>query len=320
MRDEYLPLRPLRPSAVLREYTLRRLWSRRGLSFPISASSGPLIATPSGDWKSPLPKAAASYRLCRNYTEEQVCNWAVPVTDAEPESPLCRSCRLTRVIPDLAHPDRRQAWYRLEIAKRRLVVTLLALRLPLVGRDDDPEHGLAFEFKADPADPSEPRVLTGHAQGVITVNLAEADDAERERRRTAMREPYRTLLGTHASRKRTLLLGAPDPGAAAARRVPPPVRRRSARLRHRAGHLPSAGGAGRLAGAIRQRVRQRPPVGGLGRNLGALPPHARRARNRAGVRHVAAAETIRRAVDARRSTGVFDAAAVRSAPRELVWR
>ena len=38
-------------------------------------------------------------------------------------------------------------------------------------------------------------VLTGHADGVITVNIAEADDAERERRRTAMREPYRTLLG-----------------------------------------------------------------------------------------------------------------------------
>jgi hypothetical protein len=30
---------------------------------------------------------------------------------------------------------------------------------------------------------------------VITVNLAEADDAERERRRLAMHEPYRTLLG-----------------------------------------------------------------------------------------------------------------------------
>ena len=38
-------------------------------------------------------------------------------------------------------------------------------------------------------------MLTGHADGVITVNIAEADDAERERRRTAMHEPYRTLLG-----------------------------------------------------------------------------------------------------------------------------
>ena len=37
--------------------------------------------------------------------------------------------------------------------------------------------------------------MTGHADGLITVNIAEADDAERERRRTAMHEPYRTLLG-----------------------------------------------------------------------------------------------------------------------------
>jgi hypothetical protein len=38
-------------------------------------------------------------------------------------------------------------------------------------------------------------VLTGHADGVITVNVAEADDAEREKRRVSMHEPYRTLLG-----------------------------------------------------------------------------------------------------------------------------
>ena len=38
-------------------------------------------------------------------------------------------------------------------------------------------------------------MLTGHADGVITINIAEADDAERERRRTALDEPYRTLLG-----------------------------------------------------------------------------------------------------------------------------
>src|SRR6476646_1221741 len=140
---------------------------------------GSLDPDAAGAWKSPLPAAAASYRLCRNYTEEQVCNWAVPAINGEPGSELCASCRLTRVIPDLTSVDHRPAWYRLEVAKRRLLVTLLALGLPVVGREDDPEHGLAFEFKADPEDPSEPRVLTGHAQGIITVNLAEADDAER---------------------------------------------------------------------------------------------------------------------------------------------
>jgi hypothetical protein len=37
--------------------------------------------------------------------------------------------------------------------------------------------------------------MTGHDNGLITINLAEADDAERERRRGQMGEPYRTLLG-----------------------------------------------------------------------------------------------------------------------------
>jgi hypothetical protein len=38
-------------------------------------------------------------------------------------------------------------------------------------------------------------VVTGHANGLITISLAEADDAERERQRHRMAEPYRTLLG-----------------------------------------------------------------------------------------------------------------------------
>ena len=38
-------------------------------------------------------------------------------------------------------------------------------------------------------------VKTGHENGVITVNIAEADEDEREHRRLAMHEPYRTLVG-----------------------------------------------------------------------------------------------------------------------------
>ena len=138
---------------------------------------------PAGDrpLESPLPRAEGRrYRLCRNYTEHNVCNWAVPADDP---NPLCSSCRLTRVIPDLDAAGHQAAWYKLEVAKRRLVYTPAALRLPVAERDDDPERGLAFEFLADPDDPAAPRVLTGHADGVITINIAEADDAERERRR-----------------------------------------------------------------------------------------------------------------------------------------
>jgi hypothetical protein len=99
------------------------------------------------------------------------------------------------VIPDLGRDGAKAAWYKLEVAKRRLVYNLMMLGLPLLNRSDDPEHGLAFEFLADHDEPEQKPVLTGHARGVITINIAEADDAERERRRVAMHEPYRTLLG-----------------------------------------------------------------------------------------------------------------------------
>jgi hypothetical protein len=146
---------------------------------------------PEGLWRSPLGAAAGiAYRLCKNYADEQVCNWAV---SAEDPNPLCISCRLTRVIPDLTQGNHRLAWYKLETAKRRLIFTLLRLRLPIFTREEDPQNGLAFEFKADA--PDGPPVLTGHAAGVITINVAEADDAERERRRTSLHEPYRTLAG-----------------------------------------------------------------------------------------------------------------------------
>jgi len=145
---------------------------------------------PDGTWRSAVPEAGERlYRLCKNYTDEQVCNWAVPSWD--PQS-LCLSCRLTRAIPDLSHNGHRQAWYRLEVAKRRVLFTLLQFELPLRSREEDPEQGLTFEFKADVG---EEEVTTGHSNGVITVNVAEADDVERERQKKAVHEPYRTLVG-----------------------------------------------------------------------------------------------------------------------------
>jgi hypothetical protein len=144
-------------------------------------------------WRTPIERAAGrTYRLCENYSVHDVCNWAVPGDDPHD---LCASCRLTRVIPDLSRPEHKPAWYRLEVAKRRLVYTLAALKLPLRSKADDPERGLAYEFLADPVEPSAPRVLTGHSGGVITINVAEADDPEREKRRVQLHEPYRTLLG-----------------------------------------------------------------------------------------------------------------------------
>jgi hypothetical protein len=136
--------------------------------------------------------ARTEYRLCANYTAYDVCNWAVSASDG---NPLCLSCRLTRVIPDLDAAGHRQAWYRLEVAKRRLLYSLLKLRLPVADRQTDPSSGLAFELVAGVTGPHQPSAVTGHRDGVITINVAEADDAERERRRIALNEPFRTLLG-----------------------------------------------------------------------------------------------------------------------------
>ena len=148
-----------------------------------------------GHFSSPLPRASGrGYRLCANYTQHNVCNWTVA---AEDSAALCQSCRLTKTIPDLSRAGHAVLWAKLETAKRRLVYTLLGLNLPLANRDDDPDSGLHFEFLADgdPHSLESEKVLTGHADGVITVNIAEADDAERETRRVQLGEPYRTLLG-----------------------------------------------------------------------------------------------------------------------------
>lgn len=139
-------------------------------------------------WKS---RTAKTYRLCENYSKENICNWAMP---AESSTTLCESCQLTTVIPDLAVSGNRDKWYRLEAAKRRLLYSLRRLKLPC-GNSAERATGLRFEFLADAPEPNGEKVLTGHNEGRITINVAEADDAEREKRRLAMHEPYRTLLG-----------------------------------------------------------------------------------------------------------------------------
>ncbi|EIT69763.1 MULTISPECIES: zinc-binding metallopeptidase family protein [Hydrocarboniphaga] len=139
---------------------------------------------------SPLSKNQ-HYRLCANYLQHQVCNWAVPADDHDT---LCVSCRLTRVLPNLDIEGSLEAWRKLETAKRRLIYSLLDLKLALRNRREDPQHGLAFDFLSDELAAEGP-VLTGHDEGVITINVAEADDLEREKRRLSLHEPYRTLLG-----------------------------------------------------------------------------------------------------------------------------
>ncbi len=129
-------------------------------------------------------------RQCENRHTAAACNWMLP---ADAHGRLCRACRLSRVIPDQAVPGNQRRWHTMERAKRHLVYGLLRLHLPVEDRDSTGNPALAFDFKEDTADGTQ--VLTGHAGGVITINIAEADDDRRESMRLAMGEPYRTVLG-----------------------------------------------------------------------------------------------------------------------------
>jgi hypothetical protein len=97
------------------------------------------------------------------------CNWLA-------DGGLCESCARTRTIP--AEPDERFA--DAERAKRRLLFELAELGLPI-------EDDLRFDLLDD--------AMTGHADGLITLDVAEADDPHRELMRQQMHEPYRTVLG-----------------------------------------------------------------------------------------------------------------------------
>jgi hypothetical protein len=144
-----------------------------------------------GGWRA-LAGEGELYRFCAN-SEHDVCNWLVPAEQAEI---FCTACRHNRTIPDLGDPENLVRWRKIEYAKHRLFYTLLRLRLPLTTRSEDP-NGLAFDFLSNPADGAadQAQVMTGHAGGLITLNVAEADAPERERQRKSMGEPYRTLLG-----------------------------------------------------------------------------------------------------------------------------
>ena len=141
-------------------------------------------------WK-PLAASDQQRFFCTN-AKYDACNWLVPprTNDA-----LCVACRHNGIIPNLSVGSNLAAWQKIELAKHRLFYTILRWELPLRTVAEDPAHGLSFEFLADPPTTKEPKVLTGHDGGKIIIALKEVDDAERERRRVSMGEPYRTLLG-----------------------------------------------------------------------------------------------------------------------------
>ncbi len=133
------------------------------------------------------------YRYCQNQTH-QACNWVVESTS---EHHFCLACRLNRTIPNISIDENMRNWQILEAGKRRLLYSLIRLGFPIVPKSVDETHGLAFEFLKDTFERIQQNdyVMTGHVDGVITLNIAEADDVERERRKRNLNEDYRTVLG-----------------------------------------------------------------------------------------------------------------------------
>jgi len=160
------------------------------LSFDRSADGAPWISR----------AARTAYRPCANRSSAAACNWMV--RDDDPER-FCVACRLNEIIPDLSIAENQKYWAKLELAKRRALYSLLALRLPVNAGNAPEAPQLRFRFLADKRPESEfteplpemAPVYTGHEAGAITINLQEADDVARTRARLALGERYRTLLG-----------------------------------------------------------------------------------------------------------------------------
>jgi len=135
------------------------------------------------------------YRFCGNRQQDDVCNGIV---SSGSEENFCTACRLNHTIPDLSNPENLNRWRRIEQAKRRLIYGLLSLDLPLTAPVAGFPRGLSFNFLEDQrTNPNVPEefINTGHRDGVITINVLEADDVERARQREQSAERYRTVLG-----------------------------------------------------------------------------------------------------------------------------
>lgn len=133
------------------------------------------------------------FKPCKNRHSSIMCNWAVCDDDEE----YCIACRSTRTTPDQRFESNRKRWRSLEMAKRRLFITLLKLKLPIENYNEKP-NGLAFDFlggKRSNSKSGQNHVLSGHLNGIITLNAMEADEGYIHTMKQQMKEHYRTLLG-----------------------------------------------------------------------------------------------------------------------------
>lgn len=135
-----------------------------------------------------------TFKTCHNRHTVVACNWVLP---SKSEECQCVSCRSTRTIPDQTLTKNTERWRKLEKSKRLLFQTLIELDL-INGKRPESISDLQFDFlednRSNPAVNLE-HILTGHCDGLITLNAAEADEGFLHTMKEQMQERYRTLLG-----------------------------------------------------------------------------------------------------------------------------
>jgi len=120
------------------------------------------------------------------------CNWVVDTPPGPSGGGYCRSCAMTEVIPDAFHGENRALWAEAEQAKRWVLANL--------GRwgwfkTADPGPRPIFHLLAEESRIGRVPVVMGHAGGLVTINVTEADPAEIAQRREALGEQLRTMTG-----------------------------------------------------------------------------------------------------------------------------
>lgn len=129
-------------------YFENRTCGRCGRRLAYLPETGTLSALqPAGnDTWSPLAAPERPSFFCTNAAHD-ACNWLVPPgsTDA-----FCLACRHNGTVPDLTEEKNLTRWRDMELAKHRLFYALKRWNLPLTTRAEDPEHGLVFNFLAEP--------------------------------------------------------------------------------------------------------------------------------------------------------------------------
>jgi hypothetical protein len=158
---------------------------------PACAAAAPFRAPACGCgaalvWSPDARGFAADAAPCAN-RDAACCNWA-----AEGAGGLCRACAMTRTVPDLDIGDNRALWREAELAKRWALANLMRWGWFSPGSPFAPP---TFDLLGEAAADGPAQVTMGHAEGVVTINVAEADPAVREARRAELGERYRTMTG-----------------------------------------------------------------------------------------------------------------------------